>query len=245
MARVCVDSTFFDVDTNGQLTFRRESVGLQQMIVRSTPGTFPFNKADFPGLTRLRVRVIGGGGGGASANAATGESVARAGGGGGGYSESVLNASDLGATETITVGAGGAGATSGSNGGADGEDGSPSSFGGFVRANGGAGSNATMVSGTFVNTQSGPTSAAPGTGQIRVAGGAGGGAVRLNGVSALGGAGGDSGGGYGQGGAQRADDNDGADGRGYGGGGGGAVSNGATHPGGNGAAGAVIIELYF
>lgn len=241
MARVCVDSDFFALNPDGSLTFHRDAVGLRQMLVLAAPGTSQFAKADYPGLTRLRVRVVGGGGGGAGADAQTGECVARAGGGGGGYSESVLNASDLGASETITVGQGGAGGA----GGDDGTNGEASSFGGFLLARGGPGSTQVMPSGTNADARSGSPGASPGTGQIAVAGGSGGGCFRMNATAGLGGAGGDAGGGMGQGGLARAIESAGADGRGHGGGGGGASSRGAAFSGGNGSPGLVLVELYF
>lgn len=77
-----------------------------------------------------------GGGGGGGVNAASGV-VANGGGGGGGGSKTELwiKASDLGATETITIGAGGTGGTSGNPGG----DGGYSSVGSWLSAFGGGG----------------------------------------------------------------------------------------------------------
>lgn len=241
LARVCVDATFFQIDPSGNLTFRRESVGLQQRLTFPNPGTFNFTKASFPGLTRLRVRVVGGGGAGAGANADTGESVSRAGGGGGGYSESVLDAADLGASETITVGAGGTNVA----GNTDGDNGNQSSFGGFVMARGGAGAIAVMPSGVNPDARAGSPGGSQGIGHIITAGGSGGPCIRISPTVVLGGAGGDAGGGMGQGGIARAGNTDGADGRGYGGGGGGATSTGGNFSGGDGSPGVVIIELYY
>ena len=76
------------------------------------------------------VRAWGGGGGGGSDS-----STNYAGGGGGGaYIESWFAASDVGATETVTVGAGGAGGS-----GDDGSAGSNSTFGSHLTAYGGGG----------------------------------------------------------------------------------------------------------
>jgi len=242
MARICVDATFFQIDPSGNLTFRRESVGLQQLLVFATPGVATFTKANFPGLTRIRVRAIGGGGGGAGADAAAGEQVARAGGSGGGYSESVLDAAALGANETITVGSGGNGGV----GNDTGDNGGDSSFGGFVMARGGLGAPISMPSGVNEFTVPGTAGPSPGIGQIAVPGGSGGPAFRMAGGSLMGGAGGESGGQYGSGGNARASDQPGANGTGTGGGGGGATSRtGASFNGGSGAKGAVIIELWY
>lgn len=241
MSRPCADSTFFSIQADGTLTFNRGSVGLQRLLTFTTPGTFTFTKASFPGLTRVRVRVVGGGGAGAGANADAGESVSRAGGGGGGYSESVLDAADLGASETITVGAGGTNVA----GNTDGDNGNQSSFGGFVMARGGAGATAVMPSGVNPDARAGSPGGSPGIGQITTAGGSGGPCIRTSATVVLGGAGGDSGGGYGQGGIARAGDTDGADGRGYGGGGGGATSTGGNFSAGDGSNGCVLVELFY
>lgn len=242
MTRVCLDSTFFTALPDGSLTFKRTSVGLQQMLQYTTPGTFTFTKASFPGLTRLVVRAEGGGGGGAGADAAVGEAIARAGGGGGGYSESVLDASVIGATESITVGGGGLGGV----GNDDGTNGGDSSFGGFVLARGGPGALSPMPSGTSVDARSGSPGAPPGVGQVRVSGDSGGSALRLNGTDIVSGSGGAGGGALGGGGGlSRAAESDGADGVDFGGGGGGAGSRGASRSGGKGAGGAVFVTLYF
>ncbi|MDQ6213314.1 pyocin knob domain-containing protein [Achromobacter insolitus] len=94
-----------------------------------SPGTFTWPRP--VGVTKVKVRVIGGGGGGACDNVAPGPS----GGGQGGYWEGVFDVSAL-ASVPVTVGAGGAGATvTGTDGGAGGA----SSFGTFCSALGGAG----------------------------------------------------------------------------------------------------------
>ena len=85
------------------------------------------------GLSDVKVRVLGGGGGGGAGNSPGG-----GGGGGGGYAEEYLDAPAIGATESVTVGAGGnkgvafPGTTPGGSGGT-------SSFGSFVSASGGSG----------------------------------------------------------------------------------------------------------
>lgn len=214
--------TFFEILPDGNLSFRRESVGLQQMIVDASAGVVQFTKASYPGLTRIRVRAIGGGGGG--------------------YSESVIDAAALGASESVTVGLGGNGGV----GNDAGDNGGDSSFGGFVIARGGNGAPASMPSGTGEFTVSGAAGSSLGTGQVTAPGEPGGGAIRLAGGSLLGGAGGSSGGGYGAGGNARSSDQAGANGTGTGGGGGGATSRtGASFNGGNGAKGAVIIDLMY
>jgi hypothetical protein len=83
----------------------------------------------------VRVIVVGaGGGGGGSAGAGTG--AAMAGGGGGGGAAIKWITSGLGATETVTVGAGGTGGAAGNNNGSAGGD---SSFGAHCTGSGGSG----------------------------------------------------------------------------------------------------------
>ena len=77
------------------------------------------------GVTWVFIEAIGGGGGGAGA-AFSGQ--ATGGGGGGGYASRLMLASSLGATETVTIGAGGTGGASGD----DGANGGNTTFGSHV-----------------------------------------------------------------------------------------------------------------
>ncbi|QFY09984.1 hypothetical protein GBF35_28070 [Nonomuraea phyllanthi] len=128
----------------------------------------------YPWLARIRVRaqVQGAGGGSAGANAVPNEAIARAGGAGGDWGKSLIQASALGASESVVVGAGGVENNPGSSGG-------PSSFGGFVTAAGGDGSVASMTSGTGLNTVTGTPGPLAGTGQHASGGGGGNGAIGL------------------------------------------------------------------
>ena len=90
-----------------------------------------WNKPTGYGATaRVLIQAWGGGGGGGRGGIYGG-----GGGGGGGYSERWIALSSLGASETVTIGAGGAGGT----GTAAGSGGSTTTFGSFVTAYGGAG----------------------------------------------------------------------------------------------------------
>lgn len=92
-----------------------------------------WTKATFnPGF--VIVEVIGGGGGGGGLAATS--PIASAGGGGGGYSRKRIVAASLGATETVTIGAGG---TAGANTGGNGGTGGTTSFGAHATATGGTG----------------------------------------------------------------------------------------------------------
>jgi len=246
MARVCVDPTFFEVDGTGQLTMKRGVTGLRQILAYRNPGIYTFTKASYPGLTRLRVRVVGGGGGGAGAQASTAGASAGNGGGGGAYSESLLDASVLGTTETISVGAGGAG----SIGNTPSDAGGASSFGGHVVAPGGLSVGVAFLPGTTPGVSSSSSLSSLGTGQITVAGSRGTSAIRLGAGMVQSGGGGNAGGGMGAGGRSFTGTVFGQPGSQYGGGGGGASANGAdsnytAQTGGSGASGVVILDLYF
>ena len=88
-----------------------------------------------PGLVCAIVECVGGGAGGASNNiVATNTVIFSGGGGSGGYSRKFLTAAQIGASQTITIGAGGAGALSNTpSGGAAGGD---TSFGSLCIAKG-------------------------------------------------------------------------------------------------------------
>jgi hypothetical protein len=128
------------------------------------------------GLKRVRVQAWGGGGGGSS-----GVSTNGGGGGGGGYFEAWFEASELGATETVTVGAGGASVTGNSAGNA----GANSTFGSLLTAFGGAGG---AVNG---NTSNGGAGGGVQTGDIVLRGA--GGVTAVGGVGVLYGGGGGGG----------------------------------------------------
>jgi hypothetical protein len=105
------------------------------VIVYTTPGANTWTKATYPGMTAVIVEVIGAGGG-SGGTAATGgaESAIAAAGGGGGYSMKRIAVATLGATETVTIGAGGTAGASGNNAGGTG---GTTSFGSHLSATGG------------------------------------------------------------------------------------------------------------
>lgn len=238
MSKVCVCSDYFTVNDDGELCLLPGTMGPRQILTYSTPGTFQFKKADYPWLARVRVEVQGGGGGSAGADAAAGQCLPRPGGAGGGYAMSLLNASALGAVETVVVGAGGPAGTGNNPGGA----GDPSSFGGFVIAPGGPGGSVTISSGTTPAGATGISTPNTGTGQIVTSGGNSGGALRTSGTSGLAGAGGDSH--FGYGGYARGSEGAGTPARGHGAGAGGPMSFGAALSGAAGGNGLVVVELY-
>lgn len=239
MARVCVDSTYFDVGSNGLLTFKPSSVGIQQMLVIQASTTF--TKATYPGLRKVQIQAVGGGGGAAGAQAVGFPLIASPSASGGSYVESLVDASVIGASETVTVGAaglGGLGNVAGTNGG-------QSSFGSLVIAPGGIGSASSMPQGSFDWTAPGANFGATGTGAIGTTGSAGGHAHRgVDGTAQVypGGAAGRA---YGAGGAGRVSDGQGNDASSFGSGGAGAISFGNNYRGGNGAPGVVVLILHY
>jgi hypothetical protein len=186
------------------------------------------------GLLRAEVIVLGSGGGGGGSSA-TNNRVGGGGGGGGG-SYKVIEASAIGSTEAITIGAAGAaGAATGAGG-----NGNTSSFGAHASATGGTGgpvgtSNAVGGAGgtgsggdvNLTGQRGGPANSS----QFSSNNGAGGDAAGLE----FGGGGGPAGffNGVGQAAAE------------YGGGGGGGNRNGVSAAGGAGAAGFIIVKEYF
>lgn len=218
------------------------SDGAPLMLPLVNAGTTAWNKADYPGLRYIRVRVCGAGGaGGGAALTGAGVSSGGAGGSSGGYGESVLAASVLDPSYTITVGTAGAGAS-----GAAGGDGGDSSFGALVAGKGGNGGGTVAASAT-ANVSAGtiPTSGGL-AGNIAVANGTpGGGTIRVSANQFVSGAGGNSV--IGTGGQARGDTSvAGANGS-RGGGGSGAVNlaSQSARAGGNGGTGWVFVEMYF
>lgn len=238
MASVCACGDYFTLSPEGELCLIPGSTGLRGLRLYNEPGVYQFTASDFPWLARVRVTVQAGGGGSAGATAAENQLVARPGGAGGGWSQSFLEVDVLGGVESVVVGAGGGGGA----GNSEGSRGGNSSFGGFVLAEGGAGGGLGMGSGTSAETVSGTPGAMPGTGQITVGGGPGGGAIRINGVTGLSGAGGDSH--MGGGGQPRSNPVSGNPPRGYGAGAGGALAVNTSVDGGPGGPGIVIVELF-
>ncbi|GAA2945934.1 MULTISPECIES: glycine-rich domain-containing protein [Streptomyces] len=238
MASVCACGEYFEINDEGELCLTPGTMGLRETVQFDEPGAHQFVTADYPWLARVRVRVQGAGGGSAGAKANQNELISRPGGGGGGYSESLLDASALGAVESVVVGTGGAGGA----GNSPGASGGGSSFGGVVTAMGGRGGGDGMVSDTTFTTSNGVSPLGLGTGQITNAGGPGEGSLRLE-MRGLSGKGGDSTLGFG--GYGRSTSGPGTEPSGAGGGAGGAFSaDGNSYNGAAGGDGLVIVELY-
>ena len=200
---------------------------------------------------RVVVTVIGGGGGGGGTEGTASKAAAAGPGGGAEGVQAEFLASNLGASETVTIGTGGSGASAGSN---TGGSGGTSRFGTaassyFVEASGGAGGGGRAATST-VNI--GGASGAAGSGGggagaewvFRVAGQHGARGIQMGSASS-GSTGGSSGLINGGGGQPVANSSDGNTAVGYGGGGSGACSNtGTNRAGGAGFAGIIIVDEY-
>jgi hypothetical protein len=212
----------------------------------TSSGTFV--KANYPDVRGVRMRVQGGGGaGGGAAVTSAGQCSGGTGGGGGGYAWRFLTIASFGASETVTVGAGGVG-VSGGNGG----NGGTSLVGSFLSANGGAGGLVRVASGVefAYSGGAGGTSSTSGTGS-NVYGSAGQPVIMWNssflGVSGSGGSSFLGGGATQRYTTSSPQSRGGLSGQPYGGGGSGAlhsqnVTSGTA--GGDGANGIVLIDLY-
>ena len=182
------------------------------------------------GLKYVIVEVQAGGGGGGSGRDLS-DNRNGSGGGGGGYSRKLIAVASLGATETVTTGAGGAGGVTTTVGGTGGS----SSFGSHATATGGTGG---------INAGAAGTGGIGSSGDLNVQGGGGGASIGGVGFSDPGsGMGGSSY--FGGGGAGLASQGAGVAGGVYGGGGGGAYATSGDQVGGAGGAGIVIVTEYY
>jgi hypothetical protein len=214
----------------------------QQVLVASTTWN-PISGAKY-----YVVEVQGGGGAGTGApTTPANQTSAGAGGEGGCYAKSLIPASVLTGSVTVTVGAAGASAA-----GAAGGNGGTSSFGSHVIAAGGAGGGAVNGPSAAIFAVPGPLTSSPSmTGDIQIRGSGGGASIRFGAAQSTGGAGGASH--LGTPGAATGSGNSGGNGiagGGYGAGGSGACNNGggsgqSARSGGNGAPGVVIVTAIF
>lgn len=197
------------------------------------------------GMTSCLVIATGGGGGGGGADS-DGTSTAGAGGGGaGGTGIRLLTASQVGASQTVTIGAAGAaGADTGGNGG----NGGNTTFGALLTGNGGGGG--TGIAGTAFDGAAGGTGGGAADGALHANGGDGApGVGTASNETAIAGQGGASfwGGGGKAAFADAAAANAGGAANAYGSGGGGAanVNTAAGAVGGVGKAGVVVVLEFF
>ncbi|MEV5959069.1 hypothetical protein AB0M11_35935 [Streptomyces sp. NPDC051987] len=141
-----MDDQYVQVGDDGRLTLIPGQEDLRDVLYFKDPdNTATFEKADYLWLARVVVMVQAGGGRSGRFPCDRGPVGAQPGGSGGGYSERLIDVAALGATESITAGAGGDAGTPTVDGG-DGDAGN-SSFGGLCTALGDKGGQSVMVSG--------------------------------------------------------------------------------------------------
>ena len=109
------------------------------------------------------IEAVGGGAGGGGVNGTAGNIFQGGGGGSGGYSRSIASASTIGASQTVTIGAGGNGAAAGANNGSPGGD---TSVGTLCIAKGGSGG----LFGSTSQAGAGGAGGVSGTGDIAASG---------------------------------------------------------------------------
>lgn len=192
------------------------------------------------GMVYAWCRLVAGGGAGGGTIGVSGQIANGSGGGGGAYSEALLTAAQIGASQTVTIGAGGIGSTG------NGTNGSASSLGTLLTANGGSFGSTAAASATL-STANGGVGGTAGTGDISIPGMTGGNGVSNGLVIGVSGAGGNSLLGAGGNSVIEAALGaiNGVAGSNYGAGGSGGVSLSLFNStGGNGAPGVLIIEEY-
>lgn len=192
------------------------------------------------GMSYCIIECLGGGGAGGGAAATNGATYSGATGGSGGeYARGVFTAAAIGASKSVTIGAGGSGSA-----GAIGGNGGNTSVGALISAFGGQGGNITGAETLQLLIYSNPGGTGGAGGNFRTPGGVGQWGFAGQPSFALGGTGADSQYGAGGNGNIFAAGNPGL---GYGSGGGGTSNgyNGLVRAGGNGASGIVIITEYF
>lgn len=228
---------FATLSTSGNATIGGTlAVGGKNPVLSKAIQTFTGSGTYTPtsGMTFAIIEAVGGGGSGGGV--AQSSSVGGAGGGGGGgYSRKLVTATDVGASQNVTIGGGGTAGTAGNNAGNAGGD---TSLGSLCIAKGGGGG-----SGAPANQGSaGGVGGVAGTGDFTTVG-----QVGYRGLAISGGWGGKGGASFfGFGGIEQPSAGNGQAGQSYGGGGGGGGdnSNGGNRAGGAGANGVVIITEF-
>lgn len=128
------------------------------------------------GMLYCIIELVGaGGGGGGVVTGGVGTSTTASGGGAGGYARQTFSAATIGASQAVTIGAGG---TAGANTGTNGGTGGTTSVGALISATGGNGGTGNNFAGTFGCTSGGTGGA--GTGTVTATGFAGGNSFLAN-----------------------------------------------------------------
>jgi hypothetical protein len=144
--------------------------GFTSIVIQTflTNGTSTYTPTS--GMSYCIVEVVGGGGGGGGCAAGAANSLGGGGGGGGGgYSREYYSAATIGASKSVTVGAGG----SGGGAGGTGNPGGTTSFGSLMTATGGSGGGG-LTGSTAFRSISGGTGGAGASGTFNINGDGGG-----------------------------------------------------------------------
>ena len=232
------NSTDFTVDANGFVTAIGGGGGSGVIQVNDQVFTTSGTYTPTANMVYCQVQIVGGGGGGGGGSVDGGNTApAGSGGGGGFYSSQIFSAATIGASKTVTIGAGGAGGI-GKN---DGSAGSTTSFGSLLSASGGV--QGQYMRGTGPVQEGGDGGqASTGTPNYSSFGGGGGYSISTGGAIVSGSGGSTI---IGIGGKPRAIAAAGEAGAGYGSGGsGGVATTGVPATGGAGAGGVVIVTEY-
>ena len=198
-----------------------------------------------PGMVFCIIEAVGGGGGAGGATAASGQSGAGSGGASGSYVKALGTAAQIGASQSVVIGAGG---TAGASGAGGGGNGGYTSFGSYIEAaGGGAGGGSTATTSPIISqggAYAGGSAVVTLTPISIFNGTAGSPSIILSGTQATNGAGGSSP--FGNGGQFLVNANFAGESGGLGGGGSGAITqNGSTnYAGGAGGNGYVVITEY-
>lgn len=184
------------------------------------------------------VELVASGGGGGGAAGVAAQSAGGGGGGAGGYAKKIFDATTIGASQVVTIGASGAGGAAGANNGANG---AATSLGALLSGAGGGGGNGCPSSATTTSASAGAGGAGA-SGTLNITGGPGTVGLGLGAtIVGFGGAGGSTP--FALGGVASILASDGAAGS-FGSGGAGAAAGATDHAGGNGGTGYMIITEF-
>lgn len=142
--------------------------GLSQVVVQTFTASGTYTPTT--GMAYCIIEVIGGGGaGGGTPTSGAGAGTAAPGGGSGGYGMGRFTAAQIGASQSVTIGAGGAGVANGAGG-----NGAATSVGALISANGGGGGQATTSTTAVVSNLGGVAATAGSGGSVNAPGSVGG-----------------------------------------------------------------------
>lgn len=107
-------------DISGTATAAQTPLAVTKVIVQKFTASGTYTPTS--GMLYAALECVGGGGAGGGAAGTVGDVFNGGGGGGGGYSRITVTAATIGASKTVTIGAGGSAGTAGANNGGNGAD---------------------------------------------------------------------------------------------------------------------------